>query len=108
MAAPRSASSAGKCPRGNSAGGQSVHGPTKRPAAIRKKGNMQATLRYPTGCPLPLVGDLVTIVPAMPDGKIKGRVAVSAFRQLHMTLEQVRSFYSAEPFRPFVIHLADG
>ena len=25
-----------------------------------------------------------------------------------MTLEQVRSFYSAEPFRPFVIHLADG
>jgi hypothetical protein len=25
-----------------------------------------------------------------------------------MTLEQVRSFYNAEPFRPFVIHLADG
>lgn len=25
-----------------------------------------------------------------------------------MTLEQVRSFYSAEPFRPFVIHLVDG
>ena len=30
------------------------------------------------------------------------------FRQPLMTLEQVRSFYSAEPFRPFVIHLADG
>ncbi|MEX2175031.1 MAG: hypothetical protein WD872_11760 [Pirellulaceae bacterium] len=25
-----------------------------------------------------------------------------------MTLEQVRSFYTAEPFVPFVIHLADG
>lgn len=25
-----------------------------------------------------------------------------------MTLEQVRSFYKAEPFQPFVIHLADG
>lgn len=25
-----------------------------------------------------------------------------------MTLEQVRSFYTAEPFQPFVIHLADG
>jgi hypothetical protein len=25
-----------------------------------------------------------------------------------MTLEQVRTFYTAEPFRPFVIHLADG
>jgi hypothetical protein len=25
-----------------------------------------------------------------------------------MTLEQMRSFYTAEPFQPFVIHLADG
>jgi hypothetical protein len=25
-----------------------------------------------------------------------------------MTLAQVRSFYTAEPFQPFVIHLADG
>jgi hypothetical protein len=25
-----------------------------------------------------------------------------------MTLEQVQSFYKAEPFQPFVIHLADG
>jgi hypothetical protein len=25
-----------------------------------------------------------------------------------MTLEQVRSFYNAVPFQPFVIHLADG
>jgi hypothetical protein len=25
-----------------------------------------------------------------------------------MTLEQVKSFYKAEPFQPFVIHLADG
>jgi hypothetical protein len=25
-----------------------------------------------------------------------------------MTLEQVRSLYKAEPFQPFVIHLADG
>lgn len=25
-----------------------------------------------------------------------------------MTLEQVRSFYKAEPFQPFIIHLADG
>ena len=25
-----------------------------------------------------------------------------------MTLEQVRSFHKAEPFQPFVIHLADG
>ncbi len=25
-----------------------------------------------------------------------------------MTVEQLRSAYSAQPFRPFVIHLADG
>jgi hypothetical protein len=25
-----------------------------------------------------------------------------------MTLTQVRNFYTAEPFQPFVIHLADG
>ena len=25
-----------------------------------------------------------------------------------MTIEQLRAFYSAQPFRPFVIHLADG
>jgi len=25
-----------------------------------------------------------------------------------MTLEQVKSFYGAQPFVPFVIHLADG
>lgn len=25
-----------------------------------------------------------------------------------MTLEQVRNLYAAEPFQPFVIHLADG
>jgi hypothetical protein len=25
-----------------------------------------------------------------------------------MTLEQVRTFYAAEPFHPFSIHLADG
>lgn len=25
-----------------------------------------------------------------------------------MTIEQVRVLYEAEPFRPFVIHLADG
>jgi hypothetical protein len=25
-----------------------------------------------------------------------------------MTIEQIRNFYDAQPFRPFVIHLADG
>jgi hypothetical protein len=25
-----------------------------------------------------------------------------------MTIEQLRNFYSARPFRPFVMHLADG
>lgn len=25
-----------------------------------------------------------------------------------MTIEQMRTFYQAQPFRPFVIHLADG
>jgi hypothetical protein len=25
-----------------------------------------------------------------------------------MTIEQVRNLYSAQPFQPFVIHLADG
>ena len=25
-----------------------------------------------------------------------------------MTIEQVRSVYQAQPFRPFIIHLADG
>jgi hypothetical protein len=25
-----------------------------------------------------------------------------------MTIEKVRDFYNAQPFRPFVIHLADG
>jgi hypothetical protein len=25
-----------------------------------------------------------------------------------MTIEQLRSAYSAQPFRPFVLHLADG
>jgi hypothetical protein len=25
-----------------------------------------------------------------------------------MTIEQVRTFYTAEPFRPFTLHLADG
>jgi hypothetical protein len=25
-----------------------------------------------------------------------------------MTIEQLRSFYNATPFRPFIIHLADG
>jgi hypothetical protein len=25
-----------------------------------------------------------------------------------MTIEQLRTMYSAQPFRPFVIHLADG
>lgn len=25
-----------------------------------------------------------------------------------MTIEQIRSFYNAQPFQPFVIHLADG
>lgn len=25
-----------------------------------------------------------------------------------MTIEQIRSLYEAQPFRPFVIHLADG
>jgi hypothetical protein len=25
-----------------------------------------------------------------------------------MTIERVREFYNAQPFRPFVIHLADG
>jgi hypothetical protein len=25
-----------------------------------------------------------------------------------MTIEQVRAAYSAQPFRPFVLHLADG
>ncbi len=25
-----------------------------------------------------------------------------------MTIEQFRNFYNAQPFRPFVIHLADG
>lgn len=25
-----------------------------------------------------------------------------------MTIEQVRHFYDAQPFQPFVIHLADG
>jgi hypothetical protein len=25
-----------------------------------------------------------------------------------MTIERVRDFYNAQPFRPFVIHLADG
>lgn len=25
-----------------------------------------------------------------------------------MTIEQIRKFYDAQPFQPFVIHLADG
>ena len=25
-----------------------------------------------------------------------------------MTIEQIRNFYDAQPFKPFVIHLADG
>jgi hypothetical protein len=25
-----------------------------------------------------------------------------------MTIEKIRDFYNAQPFRPFVIHLADG
>ncbi|HET6881914.1 MAG TPA: hypothetical protein VFI31_17240 [Pirellulales bacterium] len=25
-----------------------------------------------------------------------------------MTIEQIRNFYNAQPFQPFVIHLADG
>jgi hypothetical protein len=25
-----------------------------------------------------------------------------------MTIEQLRNFYNAQPFQPFVIHLADG
>jgi hypothetical protein len=25
-----------------------------------------------------------------------------------MTIEQIRKFYEAQPFQPFVIHLADG
>ena len=25
-----------------------------------------------------------------------------------MTIEQVRNFYNAQPFQPFVVHLADG
>lgn len=25
-----------------------------------------------------------------------------------MTIEQIRNFYDAQPFHPFVIHLADG
>ncbi|HEX7378733.1 MAG TPA: hypothetical protein VF278_16550 [Pirellulales bacterium] len=25
-----------------------------------------------------------------------------------MTIEQVRNFYNAQPFQPFIIHLADG
>ena len=25
-----------------------------------------------------------------------------------MTIEQLRTFYSAQPFQPFVMHLADG
>jgi hypothetical protein len=25
-----------------------------------------------------------------------------------MTIEQVRNFYDAQPFQPFVIHMADG
>jgi hypothetical protein len=25
-----------------------------------------------------------------------------------MTIEQVRNLYNAQPFRPFIIHLADG
>lgn len=25
-----------------------------------------------------------------------------------MTIEQVRNYYNAQPFQPFVIHLADG
>ena len=25
-----------------------------------------------------------------------------------MTIDQIREFYNAQPFRPFVIHLADG
>jgi hypothetical protein len=25
-----------------------------------------------------------------------------------MTIEQIRAFYEAQPFRPFIIHLADG
>ncbi len=25
-----------------------------------------------------------------------------------MTIEQLRTFYNAQPFRPFIIHLADG
>ncbi|HQU44521.1 MAG: hypothetical protein B7Z73_08130 [Planctomycetia bacterium 21-64-5] len=25
-----------------------------------------------------------------------------------MTIQQIRNFYDAEPFQPFVIHLADG
>ncbi len=25
-----------------------------------------------------------------------------------MTIEKIRDFYSAQPFKPFIIHLADG
>jgi hypothetical protein len=28
--------------------------------------------------------------------------------QLLMTIDQVRNLYNAQPFRPFIIHLADG
>jgi hypothetical protein len=31
-----------------------------------------------------------------------------AHRDRSMTLEQARSFYKAEPFQPFVFHVADG
>jgi hypothetical protein len=27
---------------------------------------------------------------------------------ISMTIEQIRQFYDAQPFQPFVIHLADG
>lgn len=27
---------------------------------------------------------------------------------IHMTIEQLRAVYNAQPFKPFVIHLADG
>lgn len=36
----------------------------------------------------------------------KGRTSQTSLDP--MTIEQVRNFYDAQPFKPFVIHLADG
>jgi hypothetical protein len=40
-------------------------------------------------------------------GKIE-EPAVSRFQDVAMTIEQIRNHYDAQPFRPFVGHLADG